>query len=117
MFFVVIRRFGPQWDRSRPLEGQSDWRAHASFMDELVDSGFVVLGGPLADEQRVVLAVEAESEEAVRATLARDPWSETHLRVEAIEPWTIRLDGRRAQRLISRSNSSAPSRWQQIAQP
>ena len=37
----------------------------------------------------------AESEEAVRSTLARDPWSESHLRVDAIEPWTIRLDGRR----------------------
>jgi hypothetical protein len=32
----------------------------------------------------------------VRDTLARDPWSGTHLEVEAIEPWTIRLDGRRA---------------------
>ena len=44
---------------------------------------------------RVVHTVEAESEEAVRATLGRDPWSETHLRVDTIEPWTIRLDGRR----------------------
>jgi hypothetical protein len=31
----------------------------------------------------------------VRATLARDPWSGTHLVVASIEPWTIRLDGRR----------------------
>ena len=96
MFFVVVRRSGPQWDRSRPMEQQSGWAAHASFMEGLVDAGFVVLGGPLADEQRVVLAVEAESEDAVRATLARDPWSETHLRIDTIEPWTIRLDGRRA---------------------
>ncbi len=76
------------------MEEQSDWPAHASFMDDLVEAGFVVLGGPLADEHHVVLAVEAESEEAVRATLARDPWSETHLRVDAIDPWTIGLDGR-----------------------
>jgi len=95
-FFVVLRRSGSQWNPSRPLEEQSDWPAHASFMDGLVDTGFVVLGGPLADEHRVVLAVEAESENAVRATLARDPWSETHLRVDTIDPWTIRLDGRRA---------------------
>jgi hypothetical protein len=94
-YFVVLRRTGPQWDASRPLEEQSDWPAHASFMDGLVDAGFVILGGPLADEQRIVLAVEAESEEAVRATLARDPWSETHLRVDTIDAWTIRLDGRR----------------------
>ena len=78
------------------MEEQSDWPAHAAFMDGLVDSGFVVLGGPLSDEQRVVHAVEAESEDAVRATLARDPWSETHLRIDTIEPWTIRLDVRRA---------------------
>ena len=95
-FFVVQRRSGPQWDPSRPLEEQSDWPAHASFMDELVDEGLVVLGGPLADEHRVVLVVESESEDAVRATLARDPWSETHLVVDTVDQWTIRLDGRHA---------------------
>jgi uncharacterized protein YciI len=95
MFHVVLRRSGPQWDSSRPMEEQSDWGAHASFMDGLVDEGFIVLGGPLADEHRVVHVVEAESEDEIRATLARDPWSETHFRVDAIDPWTIRLDGRR----------------------
>ena len=95
MFLVVLLRSGPEWDPALPLEEQSGWPAHADFMDGLVDAGFIVLGGPLADELRVVHAVEAESEEAVRATLARDPWSETHLRIDTIEPWTIRLDARR----------------------
>ena len=94
MFFVVERRSGPEWEPSRPLEQQTGWDAHAEFMDGLVDSGFVVLGGPLADEDRVILIVEAASEEEVRATLARDPWSGTHLVVASVEPWTIRLDGR-----------------------
>jgi hypothetical protein len=95
MFHVVVLRAGPEWDRSRPLEEQSGWDEHASFMDALVDDGFLVLGGPLADEHRVVHVVEAGSPEEVRATLARDPWSGTHLVVDAIDPWTIRLDGRR----------------------
>jgi len=95
-FFVVVRRSGPEWDPAKPLEEQSGWREHAEFMDGLVDRGFVVLGGPLADEERVVLAVEAESEDEVRAALAADPWSETHLRVDSIDRWTIRLDGRLA---------------------
>jgi uncharacterized protein YciI len=95
-FLVVLRRSGPSWDASRALEEQSGWPAHAAFMDELVDAGFVILGGPLDDEERVVHAVQAESEAAVRATLERDPWSPSHLRIDAIEPWTIRLDGRRA---------------------
>jgi uncharacterized protein YciI len=95
-FHVVLHRSGPEWDPSRPLEEQSGWSAHASFMDGLVDAGFIILGGPLADEYRVVHVVEAESEADVRATFARDPWSETHLRVDAVDPWTLRLDGRQS---------------------
>jgi uncharacterized protein YciI len=95
-FLVMLHRSGPEWDASRPLEEQSGWTEHASFMDDLVASGFIVLGGPLADEHRVVHVVEAESADAVRATFARDPWSETHLTVDTIDPWTIRLDARRA---------------------
>jgi hypothetical protein len=94
MFLVILHRSGPQWDASRPLEEQAGWDEHASFMDGLVDDGFIVLGGPLADEHRVVHVVEAESEGAVRDTLARDPWSDTHLVVDTVDPWTLRLDGR-----------------------
>jgi uncharacterized protein YciI len=97
MFLVELHRSGPRWDSLVPLEQQSDFAAHATFMDGLVEEGFIVLGGPLADEFRVVEAIEAESVEAVRATLARDPWNETHLRIESITPWTIRLDGREHQ--------------------
>ncbi len=96
MFHLVLLRSGPQWDPKKKLEEQSGWDEHARFMDALVDDGFIVLGGPLFDEFRVVHAVEAASEDEIRATLARDPWSETHLRIGAIEPWTIRLDARRA---------------------
>jgi uncharacterized protein YciI len=98
-FLVLSRRSGSEWDPSKPMEEQSEWTAHASFMDELVDAGFILLGGPLADEFRVVLVVEAESEEAVRTTLARDPWSQSHLRVDSIDRWTVRLDGRTGRRL------------------
>jgi uncharacterized protein YciI len=96
MFHVEVHSSGPEWDHARPMEEQSGWPAHASFMDGLVEEGFIVLGGPLGDEHRVVHVVEAESEDEVRATLARDPWSETHLVVAAVDPWTIRLDGRPA---------------------
>jgi uncharacterized protein YciI len=94
MFLVTIHRSGPEWDHSKPMEQQSRWDAHAQFMDALVDDGFIVLGGPLGDEVRVMHAVEAESEEAIRARLAQDPWSESHLVIASIDPWTIRLDGR-----------------------
>ena len=107
-FFVALRRTGPKWDPSLRLERQSDWKIHADLMDALVEEGFVVLGRPLADEHRVVLAVEADSEAAVRETLARDPWSQTHLLVDSVDRWTIRLDGRRvAAGCVERSAEAA----------
>jgi hypothetical protein len=94
MFLVVLSQTGPEWDPARPMEEQSGWDEHASFMDGLVDDGFIVLGGPLSRELRTAHAVEAESEDAVRARFAHDPWSGSHLLVESIDAWTIRLDGR-----------------------
>ncbi len=94
MFFVCLRRAGPEWDPALAVEEQSGWDAHAAFMDDLVERGFVVLGGPLADEFRVVLAIEAGSEAEVRETLAADPWHETHLVIASVDAWTTRLDGR-----------------------
>ena len=55
------------------MEQQSGWTAHAAYMDALVDAGIIVLGGPLADEHRVAIVVEAASADAVRAAFARDP--------------------------------------------
>ncbi|MCW2711879.1 MAG: hypothetical protein JWP24_2073 [Marmoricola sp.] len=94
-FHVVLHRSGDDWQPALPLEQQTRWPEHAAFMDALRDSGFVVLGGPLADERRVVLAVEAESAEDVRTVLAQDPWSGTHLVLASLEPWTLRVDARR----------------------
>ena len=93
-FLVLQHRSGPEWEPGVPLREQSGFAAHGAFMDDLVDRGLIVLGGPLADEHRVILVFDAESEEAVRDALAPDPWIPSHLAVESIEPWTILLYGR-----------------------
>jgi len=95
LFLVTLHRSGPSYHPALALEEQTGWAEHAAFMDGLVEDGFVVLGGPLADDRRVALAVEAGTEDAVRTTLAPDPWHESHLVIASVEPWTIRLDGTR----------------------
>jgi hypothetical protein len=94
-YLVRLTRSGPSWQRGSALEEQSGWDAHAAYMDRLVGDGTVVLGGPLADDVQVALAVEAASEQAVRSTLSGDPWSGSHLVVTDVQRWTIRLDGTR----------------------
>jgi hypothetical protein len=93
--FAVVLEHGAAWDDARALREQDGWDEHAAFMDALVDDGFVVLGGPLGDGRRVLLAVAAGDETAIRARLAPDPWhADDHLRIAAVEPWTVLLDGR-----------------------
>jgi len=92
----MMRRSGAEYDHGKPPEQQSRWTEHAAFMEARVAEGFVLLGGPLSDQRRVVLAVQAESDDDVLRRLAEDPWSGTHLVVEQIEPWHLRLDGSRA---------------------
>jgi hypothetical protein len=94
LFAVRERRGGP-WDWTRGLREQAGFGDHARFMDELVESGFVVLGGPLEGEREVLLVVDAPGEQAVRERLAEDPWIPNGmLTVTSVERWTILLDGR-----------------------
>jgi len=90
--FAVIRTRGPAWRDSFPLEGQRDWNAHASFMNELKADGFVVLGGPLEGTNDVLLIIRAAGQEEIVFRLASDPWTSLDLlRVSRISPWTLRL--------------------------
>jgi uncharacterized protein YciI len=94
--FVVIEVSGPSWDASRARREQDGWDEHAAFMDALVEDGFVVLGGPFGDGERVMLVVEAEDEDGVRRRLAPDPWLPAGiLEIASIEPWAIWLDSRK----------------------
>jgi uncharacterized protein YciI len=95
MFHVVVSQAGPEFDPALPLRQQSRWEEHAAYMDSLVAAGHIVLGGPLPN-RRTAHAMEAESEEEARAIWARDPWHESHLVLESVEPWEILLDSHRA---------------------
>lgn len=94
--YVVRRVRGGPWDWSRGLRQQDGWDEHARFMDDLVDDGFVLLGGPLEGEREVLHVVEAESEAEIRDRLAADPWEPNGmLTTVRVERWTILLDGLR----------------------
>ena len=91
-YYAVTERQGANWDPSRARREQDTWDEHASFMDGLVEDGFVVLGGPLGSGEEVLLIVRAGSGAEIEARLAADPWLPMEiLRVAKIEPWEILL--------------------------
>ncbi len=92
-YYAVIRERGPAWIGSRPMRQQQHWKDHASFMNNLAEEGFVILGGPLGDsERRFLLIFNADSEEAIEKRLAKDPWTTMNLlQIAKIESWEILL--------------------------
>lgn len=92
--YAVRQQRGGPWDWTRSLYEQDGFADHRRFMNDLVDAGFIVLGGPVEGDREVLLVVTAPDETAVRQRLEADPWmSDGKLRLVAVERWTILLDG------------------------
>jgi uncharacterized protein YciI len=92
-YFLVFRGKGPSWDHSKRRREQEGWVDHATFMDGLVEDGFVVMGGPIGDGEGedTLQVVEAQSEEAVRERINDDPWGEDMLATKSVQPWQVWL--------------------------
>jgi uncharacterized protein len=96
-YFLVKHVPGPGWDHSRLRREQDGWDEHAAFIDGLAAEGVIVLGGPVGpgDGDYALLVVDLDDEAAIRARLAADPWEDTILEIESIEPWTVWVRGGR----------------------
>ena len=96
-YFVVVRERSSGWNWSLPMRQQEEWDGHAAFMDAMVEGGFLLLGGPLGDEDsasRVMHVVTALDTGAIELRLAEDPWTRMRLlKTVSIEPWTVLLGG------------------------
>jgi len=84
------------------MTDQVAWPEHAAFMNLLVDEGFVVLGGPVGQGERVLLVVSADSEAAIRRRIEADPWTPLRLLpIATIEAWRVLLGSPRRQQPAS----------------
>jgi len=97
--FAVIREAGPGW-HDGGIYDQPEVDKHATFMNTLADSGFVLFAGPLAGTEhgrvRVLLIVNAEDDDEIHRQLADDPWIPTEQLVTTrIEPWQILVGAER----------------------
>jgi uncharacterized protein len=97
--FIVTSSPGPNRNSSKGTREQPFWDEHAAFIDDLVDQGFIFMGGPLVDETGLpcgaLLIVNADDENEVREKLKNDPWFiRGILNLESVNRWQIFIDAR-----------------------
>ena len=98
--FLAFSSVGQNRDPSKGTREQPFWDEHAAFIDQLVEDGCILMGGPLLDEadmpQGALLIVNAGDEDEVKEKLKNDPWFQRGiLKLESIKRWQIFIDERK----------------------
>ena len=93
---IVVRvTAGPAWADGGPPEAQPGWDEHAAFVDELVEQGTFVMGGPLNDYSGSLVILEGITRDEARALMEKDPFVCNGVFViEDIKEWTVYVDSR-----------------------
>jgi hypothetical protein len=90
---VVIRvSAGPTWNGG-PIREQPGWDEHAAFVDDLVDRGIFVMGGPFADDSGSLVLHENVDADESRRIMAGDPFVQNGVFVvEDVREWDVFVD-------------------------
>jgi uncharacterized protein YciI len=90
---VVVRwRAGPTWTRGA-VDEQPGWDEHAAFIDDLVERGIFVMGGPLADQSGSLSLLENVSEQEARELVGEDPFVANGVfELEEVRAWNVFVD-------------------------
>ena len=89
---VVVWRAGPAW-KSGGVREQPGWDAHAEFIDDLIENGTFVMGGPFADNSGSMSLLEGVDADEARQIVADDPFVANGVFVlEDVREWDVFVD-------------------------
>jgi uncharacterized protein YciI len=90
---VLVRwKAGPTWT-SGTVDEQPGWNEHAAYIDDLIERGIFVMGGPLADQSGSLSLLENVSESEARELIAQDPFVANGVfELEELRAWNIFVD-------------------------
>lgn len=89
---VVVWRAGPTWT-SGGVREQPRWDEHADFIDDLIEKGTFVMGGPFVDNSGSMSLLEGVSVEEAKQIIADDPFAKNGVFVlDDIREWDVFVD-------------------------
>jgi uncharacterized protein len=90
---VLVRwKAGPAWTTGS-VDEQPGWDEHAAYIDDLIDRGIFVMGGPLADQSGSLSLLDNVTEQEARELIAEDPFVANGVfELEEVRAWNIFVD-------------------------
>jgi hypothetical protein len=74
-------------------EDQDGWEEHAEFIDDLIERGIFVMGGPYADNSGSHTLLEGVSADEARELVLRDPFVANGVfELENVQAWNVYVD-------------------------
>jgi hypothetical protein len=90
--FAAIVERSADWDQSKPPQEQPGFPDHAAYVAELEGEGYIAMAGLMLESTDVLFVFLADSEEQLRARIARDPWLQSGLtRLVRLEETQFRI--------------------------
>ena len=90
---VLVRwKAGPTWTAGA-VDEQAGWDEHAAYIDDLIDRGIFLMGGPLADQSGSLSLLQNVTEQEARELIAEDPFVVNGVfELEDVRTWNIFVD-------------------------
>jgi uncharacterized protein YciI len=90
---VLVRwNAGPTWT-SGAVDEQPGWEEHAQFIDDLIERGIFVMGGPLADGSGSQSLLENVTEQEARELVLGDPFVANGVfELAEVRAWNVFVD-------------------------
>ena len=88
-FHMALLKRGPKWTADQNAETKRLLDQHVEYVTSLIDSGKVVIAGPLTDNGEIggVFVFRAKSAEEAKAWAEADPTVAAGLRIAEMHPW------------------------------
>jgi uncharacterized protein YciI len=85
---------GPAWKSGLP-EDQLGWDAHAEFINDLIERGHFIMGGPWTNRLGSISVWEGMDADEVLDVIQNDPFVQNGVfEIEDVADWTVYVDTR-----------------------
>ena len=106
--YCIRYKPGPAWQSDRPTSQQAGIPEHGRYLDGLLDTGVLLLAGPLGEADGGLVIVRTATAAHAEALAANDPAVKAGVMRACVARWTILFDAARGLSPLRQNRAGSP---------